>query len=177
MTTVTRDNQLADPSTEAGFRRLWITYAPELRRFARRRASSAASAEDLVQEVFVRAWRHARTYDAERGAPRAWLFAILRNVIIDHARMAARRPIAVSEPAEPMVADDQDRRLARLVVARALQRLSTEHRDAIIENYYRDLPGQEIAHRAGVPLGTVRSRLHYALKALSQRLDELGYEL
>jgi DNA-directed RNA polymerase specialized sigma24 family protein len=43
-------------------------------------------------------------------------------------------------------------------------------------NYYRDRPGREIAHRTGLPLGTVRSRLYYALKTLSQRLEELGYE-
>ena len=176
MNTDTRKNDRVDPATEEGFRRLWDAHESELRRFARGRVSNAAVAEDLVQEVFLRAWRHARSYDVERGTPGAWLFAILRNLIVDDARKAARRPLAVSVHAEPLVSDDHERRLAGLVVADALRRLSTEHRDAIVQSYYRDLPGREIAHRAGLPLGTVRSRLYYALKALSQRLDELGYE-
>ena len=176
MKTDTCRDDIVDPATEAGFRCLWTTYEPELLRFARRRLSNTPTAEDVVQETFLRAWRHARTYDARRGAPRAWLFAILRNVMVDHARRTARRPLTVSVHAEPSVTDDHDRRIAALVVADALQQLSEEHRDAIAQNYYRDRPGREIAHRLCLPMGTVRSRLHYALKTLGQRLEELGFE-
>ena len=176
MKTDTRDHDPVDPATEDGFRRLWDAYEPDLLRFARRRVSNVATAEDVVQDAYLRAWRRGHTYDAKRGTPRAWLLAILRNVIVDHARAAGSRPLTVSAHADPAGPDDHEQRLAALVVADALQRVNQEHREAIIENYYRDLPYREIAHRAGLPLGTVRSRLHYALKALSRRLEELGYE-
>jgi RNA polymerase sigma-70 factor (ECF subfamily) len=162
-------------TSEAGFRRIWATYVGEMRVFAVRRLADAGRAEDAVQDTFLRAWRSASRFDSARGTPRAWLFAILRNVLVDHARANASRPRMVNAAAEVVSADDHDLRIAALVVGDALQRLSAEHRDVIVESYYGGRTAAEVAVRVGVPVGTVRSRLFYGLKALGRALDEIGF--
>jgi RNA polymerase sigma-70 factor, ECF subfamily len=170
------DDAASDFATKAGFRRVWQAYEAEMRSFAARRLSDRGRAEDAVQEAFLRAWRHARGYDARRGTPRSWLFAILRNVIIDQARAQSARPTTTNATVEGVTADDDDSRIAALVVGEALQRLSRDHREAIVETYYRQKTAAEAARKLGVPVGTVRSRLFYALKALGNALDEMGFE-
>jgi RNA polymerase sigma-70 factor, ECF subfamily len=166
----------ADFSSVEGFRRIWTAYVAEMRGFAGRWLSDAGRAEDAVQESFLRAWRSASRFDAARGTPRAWLFAILRNVLVDQARADTARPQTMNVAVEVAGADDLDLRVAALVVGDALRRLSAEHREAIVESYYRQQTAAEVADRVGVPVGTVRSRLFYGLKALSNALDEIGFE-
>jgi RNA polymerase sigma-70 factor (ECF subfamily) len=176
MSCKTQHREPLDFATKDGFECIWEEYEKELRRVAASRLSDPAAAEDVVQDVFLRAWRHARTYDQRLGTPRAWLHAILRNVIVDRARALARRPQIAGSYADVAVADDHERRIAGLVVSDAMQRLSEQHRSVIVESYYRDASGSEVARRTGLPIGTVRSRLFYALKALRTALDEVGYE-
>lgn len=135
-----------------------------------------ARAEDLVQETFLRAWRHRSVLDGPRPAVRGWLLTVSRNIVIDEwrtRRFRSEHPVAdVPESGEP---DDRtDELLQSWVVAEALTKLSSEHREVLLECYYRGRPVAEAAQRLGVPEGTVKSRTHYALRALRLALQEMG---
>ncbi len=134
-------------------------------------------AEDLVQETLLRAWRHPESMDPARGSVRAWLFTTARNVAIDNWR---RREARVSEVVTDQVPerdpgwDETDRAVEAWVVAEALRQLSPAHRQVIIECFYRGCSVAEAAARLGIPPGTVKSRTHYALRALRVALEEAG---
>jgi RNA polymerase sigma-70 factor (ECF subfamily) len=132
-------------------------------------------AEDLVQETMLRAWRHPDAFDEGRGSGRAWLFTTARNLAIDSWRKpSTKAEVLTDAPPESMGHDDTDRILQGWLVADALRRLSEEHRHVLIECYYRGRSVTEAAERLGVPPGTVKSRTHYALKALRLVMEEMG---
>ena len=133
-------------------------------------------AEDVVQETFLRAWRHRAVLDSPPAAVRSWLFTVARNIVIDEWRTSrARSEVTVADVPEGEVTDDQtDQLLLSWVVADALTRLSPDHRAVLLECYYRGRPVSEAAARLGVPEGTVKSRTHYALRALRLALEEMG---
>jgi RNA polymerase sigma-70 factor (ECF subfamily) len=133
-------------------------------------------AEDVVQETFLRAWRHRAILDSPPAAVRSWLFTVARNIVIDEWRTSrARSEVTVADVPEGDGTDDQtDQLLLSWVVADALTRLSPEHRAVLLECYYRGRPVSEAAARLGVPEGTVKSRTHYALRALRLALEEMG---
>ena len=133
-------------------------------------------AEDVVQETMLRAWRHRAILDSPPPAVRAWLFTVARNIVIDEWRSRrARSELPVADVPEDGEADDEsDHLLLSWVVAEAVTRLSPEHRAVLIECYYRGRPVSEASRRLGVPEGTVKSRTHYALRALKLALEEMG---
>jgi RNA polymerase sigma-70 factor, ECF subfamily len=135
-----------------------------------------ARAEDVVQETMLRAWRHFSVLDESRGSVRAWLFTVARNIVIDEWRTTrSQRELSVAEPPEPTgQADRTDQLLLSWVVAEAVTKLSPEHREVLLETYYRGLPVAEAARHLGIPEGTVKSRTHYALRALRLALEEMG---
>jgi RNA polymerase sigma-70 factor (ECF subfamily) len=148
----------------------------ELYRFSWRWTGDAQAAEDLVQEVVVRAWRSADRYDGERGSLRTWLFAIARNVAIDHRRAQAVRPAPAggaggTDRDERTVADRVDEVLATDEVVRGLTALTADQRVAIVETYLRDRPYDEVAADLGVSASTLRSRVFYGLKALRAEIQ------
>lgn len=138
--------------------------------------SDRARAEDVAQETLLRAWRNSAALTESRGSVRSWLFTVARNIVIDEWR--TRRSQSEFPTAEvPDNAADSDRTdelLLSWVVADALTTLSVEHRTVIIECYYRGRPVADVAHRLGIPPGTVKSRTHYALRALRLALEEAG---
>ena len=149
-------------------RTLW-SYCLRLTGYDRSRA------EDVVQETLLRAWRNRVVLDNPPPAVRAWLFTVARNIVIDEWRTKrARREFPVADVPDDGVDDHTDQLLLSWVVAEALTRLSPEHRAVLLECYYRGRPVSEAAQRLGVPVGTVKSRTHYALRALRLALEELG---
>jgi len=133
-------------------------------------------AEEAVQETFLRAWRAGKRFDPEIGSLRTWLFAILRNVVIDLGRARAARPVVVAEgAAEPSVEPIEETLLA-WQVEEAMRRIGDQHREILVETYYRARPYAEVAAELGIPVGTVKSRVYYALRALRIALEEMGYE-
>jgi len=165
-------------ANDDGVRAVYAAHGPELYRFALRSLGDRGLAEEAVQETFVRAWQAANRFDDALGSLRTWLFAIVRNVVIDLSRARAVRPglAAESRNNEPIVLDDDvERVLVAWQVEEALQMLSSEHRDALVEVHYKARPYHEVAHDLGVPVGTVKSRVYYALKAMRLALEELGW--
>ena len=133
-------------------------------------------AEDVVQETLLRAWRNPRILDQTEGSARAWLFTVARNLVIDEWRTRrAQLEMSTAEPPERAPAGDEtDELLQSWVVADALSRLSEEHRLVLVECYYRGRSVAEAARRLDIPEGTVKSRTHYALRALRLALEEMG---
>jgi RNA polymerase sigma-70 factor (ECF subfamily) len=133
-------------------------------------------AEDVVQETLLRAYRHRKVLESPRAAVRSWLFTVARNIVIDEWR-TRRGHVEVPVAEVPEVDDAGDRTdqlLLSWVIAEAITKLSPEHRAVLLECYYRGRPVSEAAQRLGVPEGTVKSRTHYALRALRLALEELG---
>jgi RNA polymerase sigma-70 factor (ECF subfamily) len=107
---------------------------------------------------------------------RSWLFTVARNIVIDEWRSKRfqneRATDHVPEPDDPV--DQTDTLLQSWVVADAITQLSSEHRAVLLECYYRGRSVAEAARRLGIPEGTVKSRTHYALRALRLALEEMG---
>lgn len=133
-------------------------------------------AQDIVQETLIRAWRHPAVLDQSERSARAWLFTVARRLVIDDWRShRAHEEIPTENLPETAHTDDStDRLLQSWVVAEALERLSHDHREVIVECYYRGRSVAEAARHLGVPEGTVKSRTHYALRAMRLILEEMG---
>ena len=160
------------------YRRIVREWNSSLVRVAQIFVPTRSLAEEAVQETFVRAWQAAERFDDALGSLRTWLFAIIRNVVIDLSRARAVRPMLSAEGRsnEPIVLDDDvERVLVAWQVEEALQKLSGEHRDALVEVHYKSRPYHDVAQELGVPVGTVKSRVYYALKAMRLALEELGW--
>lgn len=138
--------------------------------------SDRAYAEDVAQETMLRAWRHFSVLDKSQGAVRAWLFTVARNIVIDEwrSRRASSEFATADVPEVAAHGDHTDQLLLSWVVADAITRLSSEHRAVLQECYYRGFPVAEAARHLGIPEGTVKSRTHYALRALRLVLEEMG---
>ncbi|WP_205745572.1 sigma-70 family RNA polymerase sigma factor [Egibacter rhizosphaerae] len=155
---------------------LYDAYAGPLYGFALRRLGDAALAEELVQQVLLQVWRHAGRYDPQRGSVRTWIMAIARNATVDlHRRRPADRPTwPLPDRAVPDENDELEHLLQAEMVRAALERLSHEHRRVLELVYFRGCSQAEAAEQLGLPLGTVKSRTYYALKAFRLALEELG---
>lgn len=137
-------------------------------------------AEDIVQETFLRAWQHRETLDQERAGP--WLHTVAHNLVISTYRRTRARPaetpLGEDEPAAPPAAEGSEEELDRMLeswqMAEALRGLSPEHREALIHVYYLRRTVAETAEELGVPVGTVKSRCYYGLRALRGVLEEKG---
>jgi RNA polymerase sigma-70 factor, ECF subfamily len=141
------------------------------------------SAEDVVQETFLSAWRHSDSYRPERGRARSWLLSIARHRAIDRVRRSrARGEVAELDPSavDPNAADvlqaaEANDRRERIL--RALATLSSEQRQAVELAYYGGLTHLEISQRTGLPLGTVKGRLRLAMEKLRLALADLAPEI
>jgi RNA polymerase sigma-70 factor (ECF subfamily) len=167
---------LSDSSDAQRIRALHDEHARQLWGYALRfTGGDHGRAQDAVQETLLRAWRHSVALDPTRGSPRAWLFTTMRNVLIDDWRSRSGRPeVVVDEVPEPPTQDDADRVVQSWLLGDALGQLSPAHRDVIVERFYHDRTVREAADRLGLPAGTVKSRTHYALRALKLALEDRG---
>ena len=160
---------------DSGVREAYAAHAGELYGFALRSLEDPGMAEEAVQDTFLRAWRAGDRFDPQIGSLRTWLFAILRNVVIDLGRARSNRPVVTGdvpeqghEPFEEMLVSWQ--------VEEALRRIGDQHRRVLVETYLRGRPYAEVAMELGVPEGTIKSRVYYGLRALRNALEEMGYD-
>ena len=170
---------LSAPEGEDGMRTLYRTYGHELFGFAVNALGDRQLAEEVVQDVFTRVWRHADSFDPSRASFRTWLYGIARNAIIDLKRRRSVRPELATAPPDIEAeagSDDIERSLLAWQVTTALERLTPEHRQVIRLAHFQGMRLREIAEMTGLPLGTVKSRVSYALRGMRLALEELGVE-
>jgi len=158
-------------------KRLWDQHAAALWRYAWRLTGDPARAEDVVQETLLRAWQDPHVLNNGQS-PRAWLFTVARNMVIDEWRSARVRNEVMSSdgsgPPETAGPDELSGALNRALVGDAMAQLSVEHRAVVGRSYYQGWTTARIAADLGIAEGTVKSRLHYALRGLRQALVEMG---
>ncbi len=138
-----------------------------------------ATAEDVVQEVFLRAWRNADRLDRSTGTLKPWLLKVARNILIDMARARKARPQETNDPSHdvPAVQDCTEQVHAALDLVSTLSELSAPHREVLMLLHYLDHSIPETARCIGVPTGTVKSRNFYALRELrrmAERFEMVG---
>ncbi|MGC4896518.1 sigma-70 family RNA polymerase sigma factor [Micromonospora sp. DT31] len=134
-------------------------------------------AEDIVQETLLRAWRNAHRLGVQgQGSLRPWLVTVARRIAIDeHRSEQARPPETYDRDLTAFAeADSTDRVLRTMTVADALRTLSQSHREILVATYFRGRTVPEAAEELGLPLGTAKSRVYYALRALRTALQERG---
>ncbi|TWP37299.1 sigma-70 family RNA polymerase sigma factor [Leekyejoonella antrihumi] len=169
---------MTDTNQDTLLRALHDQHADALWAYCVRLTGDRTYAQDVTQEVLLRAWRHPKVLDQSQRSARAWLFTVARHLVIDQWRtQRAHREVVTDQLPEPRPdssVEDTDRLLQSWVVAEALDQLSHEHRQILIECYYRGQSVAQAAARLGVPTGTVKSRTHYALRALRLALEEMG---
>lgn len=134
------------------------------------------SAEDAVQETFVRAWAACGSFDPSAGPSlAAWLATIGRHVALDVLRARTTRPrLATEADAEAetrTTAPAVDTVLQRLLLVDALSGISAEHRNVVLLAVMRDRPYTDVAAALDIPVGTVKSRVHHALRGMRRTLD------
>ena len=132
-------------------------------------------AEDVLQETFFRAWRTPDLMNGRSESARAWLVTVARNIVIDRLRQRGRRPQESGDEALPLVAEPTcqiDRVVTSITVHDALSKLTPARRHILVEMYFRHRSLNEVADALGIPVGTVKSRAHYALRALRRHLED-----
>lgn len=144
-----------------------------------------AEAEDILQEVFLRVWEKAATYDPVLGSPMAWLVRIARNRAIDKVRSRRSRPVtqsadetlderlfdAVAPAPDPERATSESEQQRAL--AGALSRLAPEQRVLIEQAFFMGYTQSELAERFGLPLGTVKTRIRTGMLAMREHLQHM----
>jgi RNA polymerase sigma-70 factor (ECF subfamily) len=140
-----------------------------------------AAADEVAQDAMVRAWRYGDSYDPRRGSVVGWLLTIVRNVALDHRRIDARRvEDAVPDLPSDLLSDDADfadvaaQHDDAAQVLAAMQSLPAEQRDAVAAVTLYGLTGREYGKAAGIPLGTVKTRVRLGLHKLRDQLEVLA---
>ena len=144
---------------------------PKLRRYARALVGNETEADDLVQDTLERALTRLHLWQRSDN-PRRWLFTILHNLHIDHARGQARRPAAseLDETVADPLARPEDG-VTTCEVTAALARLPLEQRQVVLLVGMEGLSYAETAEVLAIPIGTVMSRLSRGRDKLRQLLD------
>jgi len=149
-----------------GMRVLYDQHGAALLRYACRLTSNATRAEDVVQETLMRACQHQEVVDGNERSTRAWLFAVARDMISSNGSGAP----------EEGGSGELNSALDRTLVADAMARLSAEHRAVVRRAYFYGWSTGQISADLRIADGTVKSRLHYALRTLRRTLQEMGVE-
>jgi RNA polymerase sigma-70 factor (ECF subfamily) len=156
-------------TAETFIRALYEDAAGPVFNFVLRLTGDRALAEEVVQEAFLRAWRHARRLDLGPDTLRRWLFTVARNIVIDLWRSNSIRLTIVSDERALGTArayDDIESAVQRWALSDALNRITPKQRAVLITIYYEGNSIAEAARRLGVSPGTVKSRTYHALRAL-----------
>lgn len=168
--------RVADGDHEPSLRALYRRYEARLYGFGLRLLGDRGLAEELVQESFVRLWQSAGRFDPERGTVRALLFTIARRVAADLRRRPSSRWFAPGAEEGSTLEACADDVLLSVTVRDAMTSLSPAHREVLVLAYDEDLRLTDIAERLDLPLGTVKTRAFYALRALRDALRERGFD-
>ena len=161
---------------------LYDRYSRVVFSFGLRIVGDPQLAEELLQEVFLRAWQQGGSFRASKGSFITWLLSITHNMAIDEVRKRRRRPQkADSENPETVLAAVPDTGLnveeevwlgaLRDTIAGAMELLPPAQRQAIELAYFRGLTQREIAEQLGEPLGTIKTRMRLGMQKLRDQLE------
>jgi RNA polymerase sigma-70 factor, ECF subfamily len=168
--------QIAAGDMGAPVTELYHRYGQRLYRFGVQMLGNDGLAEEMVQECFVRLWRTAGRFDTARGSVGAYLFVIARSTALDIRKRPSSRPlIPIDDAYTPPEFDNVEQILDSLILREALDTLSLAHRQVIRMAHDQGLTQSQIAGRLGLPLGTVKTRMFHAMRALRTALDERGF--
>ncbi|MEU1299057.1 sigma-70 family RNA polymerase sigma factor [Streptomyces shenzhenensis] len=164
---------------ERALRELYVEHGPALYTYVLRLlGGDTHRTEDIIQETLLRCWNKQNLVDDESMAVRPWMFRVARNLVIDAHRTKMARPLEISGAAWltelGAEADDIERMLSSIVLHDALNSLTPAHREALQATFFTDSTTQQAAEDLGVPQGTVKSRVYYALRSLRAALEERG---
>lgn len=168
-------SRLQKGSTEA-YTVLYHRYVRDVYRFVYLSIHKKEQAEDIVQETFIRVYKGCHSFDADRAGFRTWLHQIARRLCIDHYRKHSRATFVEwdSHKAAQFETNPVDQSVHdKLLIEQYLEKLPEENRAILILAYYEGRPGNQIADILSLPLGTVKSKLHYSLKKLKQWMQEV----
>jgi|SRR5215470_981763 len=149
---------------------------PLLRYVTRLTFNDPQLAEDIVQETFVKVWQRPDVVNNRYSSIGPWLFTVARNLVNDHKRMRMARAIEVSDAELTTIPDQRDPigdSLQAHAIWQAVARLTPQHRAVLVQVYHHDRSLMDAAKRLGIPVGTVKSRTHHALRSLRTIIDEL----
>lgn len=177
---------------EEAFREIVVRFERPVYSLIVRMVQDPGTAEDLAQEVFIKAFRRLDTYDPERKFS-SWLFKIAHNTTIDHLRRHAPETVSLEGGKDrdeehrgglaAVLSDDSmenplaaaERKDMARSLERAVSRLRPEYREVVVLFYIEGASYQEICEVTGLPLGTVKTNLHRARKALAEEMAALGW--
>jgi RNA polymerase sigma-70 factor (ECF subfamily) len=148
---------------------LWREFSAPLRRFLRARARSAADADDLLQEVFVRIQRRLPEL-REPAKLQGWVYRIARNVVVDHYR-SRRESVPLAEEAEPADPGGRDAVDLTPALRRFLAALPTTYRDPLVRHEFQGESIAEVAAALGLSVTAAKTRVRRARLLLREMLD------
>jgi RNA polymerase sigma-70 factor (ECF subfamily) len=149
----------------------WSAHEAELRSWARRRLSNPAEADDLIQDLFIKALRQGERFCSVHNA-RAWLFEVARNTLADRLRVA-RDTVEVPEDLPAPVEDTETVDGLTACLPRVLSELSAGDRDAITQCDLQGMPQADFATASGLSLSAAKSRLQRARQRLKARMTQV----
>lgn len=174
---------------QEAFREIVVRFERPVYSLVARMLQDPAAAEDLAQEVFIKAFRRLDTYDPQRKLS-SWLFKIAHNTTIDYLRRRTPETVPLETDKEEgggslaaVLADSSsespalaaERRDMARALEQAIARLRPEYRASVVMFYVEGASYQEICEVTGLPLGTVKTNLHRARKELAQHMTDLGW--
>ncbi len=165
---------------QTALRALYARHQGRVFRFVLRLVKQDAVAEELTNEVFLEAWRNAGTFEGKASAS-TWLLSIAHHRAVSSLRK--RRETAWNEEAAAEIADTDDdpevvaqKADKSVLLRRAMDQLSPEHREIIDLVYYHEMSIAEVSEVIGIPENTVKTRMFYARKRLSEILKVAGVD-
>jgi RNA polymerase sigma-70 factor (ECF subfamily) len=169
-----RQRTTPSAGADAFLRDLSTVHGAAVTAYASRITGDRGLAEDIVQETMLRAWQNLDKFDQGKGSVRSWLFRVAHNIAIDKLRARQAHPVEIDEASMasiPVPRDHAEDVTTTMIVRDALNRLSPDHLATLYECYYRGHTLAEAAAVLGIPTGTVKSRLYYALRNLREILQ------
>jgi RNA polymerase sigma-70 factor (ECF subfamily) len=171
--------RLSGPEVEAALSALYDRYSRTVYGVGLKILGNRSLAEELVQDVFLKVWRSAGTFDSSRGSFSTWLYRVTRSCALDLYRKRASRVrqvpdggphIAAARDSSAGPQEVVDESWLSWRVSRALEVLDAPHREVIELAYFGGLSQREVSERTGVPLGTVKTRTASAFRRLRREL-------
>lgn len=166
---------------QGAFQRLYARHSVRIFRFLMRLVQNKATAEEFVNEVFMEIWQHAGRYEG-RSSPTTWMMAIAHNKAVSGLRKR-REATGVDDAAMaevPDLDDDPEQTTQKQdkgrIMRTCIARLSPDHREILDLVYYQEMSVGEAADVLGIPENTVKTRMFYARKKLSELLVERGID-